>query len=77
MRFFVIRVGGAREIFLGIERENADTCAAETLEAALELAGPDPGNLVEWGTVESEDPGAARLMTPPAGWRKLKKGRTA
>lgn len=62
-RFYVIRVN----------KDDADTHAAPSLERALELALPDPDDVVEYGEVEAPDAGAARLNAPPS-WKLLDAG---
>jgi hypothetical protein len=52
--FVIVRVNGS----------NSDTHAAETLAQALELAMPDDGDVIEFGFVQANDAGAARLMRP-------------
>lgn len=58
--FYVVRV----------DRDQRDTHAASTLEEALDVAMPDEGSTVEYGTVEASDAGMARLMRPSA-WNLL------
>lgn len=61
--FFVVRVN----------RSNSDTFAAKSLADALELAQPDEGDSLEFGTVEARDAGMARLMRPVSGWQPVTK----
>lgn len=67
--FYVVRVNGAAGGPFG----GPDTYAADTLDDALALAMPDPGDLVEWGTVWASDAGAARLMAPRRRWQRTVK----
>lgn len=55
-----------------INRDPKDTYAADFLGEAIELANPDDGDIVEFGSVRAIDAGAARLMKPAA-WRELVK----
>ena len=59
--FAVVRIG----------RDPKDTYAAPMLGEAIELAMPDPGDVVEHGTVRASDAGAARLKKPQQ-WKRLK-----
>jgi uncharacterized protein YciU (UPF0263 family) len=52
MKFYVVRVDG----------DPLDTYAAESLDMALEMAGPEEGAQIEVAEVEADDAGAARLM---------------
>ncbi len=54
--FYVVMVNG--------HRERGDTHAAPTLVEALEIANPDPRDIVHVGVVSAPDAGAARLMQP-------------
>jgi hypothetical protein len=53
-----------------VDRDDRDTHAAETLADALELANADEGSVVEFGVVEADDGGMARLLRP-ARWMKV------
>jgi hypothetical protein len=53
-RYYVVRVN----------RNDADTHAADTLAAALELANADEHDDIEFGIVSAADAGAARLVQP-------------
>lgn len=61
MQFHVVRVDG----------EPLDTFAAETLDAALGLANPDPGSAIEVAVVDAEDASAARLQADSAEFQPL------
>lgn len=60
-------------VVVRVNRDPKDTYAEDTLEAALELAAPDRGDVLEYAIVTARDAGAARLVVPREGWRRVPK----
>lgn len=56
-----------------VDRDDRDTYAAKTLDEAIDLANADEGSVLEYGTVEASDGGAARIMRP-ARWTRVVEG---
>lgn len=82
-RFFVLRVNGQLSDTYAVEDEDptsSDHAIFQTgyacIGPALDLAGPDPKDQLEWGVVKTFDAGLARLLTPVGGWRPITRTRT-
>lgn len=56
-----------------VDRDDRDTYAGKTLDEAIELANADHGSVLEYGTVDASDGGAARIMRP-ARWTRVEEG---
>ena len=61
MKYTLVRVNGDPD----------QTFAAETVDAAMQLANTGPGDQVEVATVEADDAGSARLMADAAEFKPL------
>lgn len=69
--YCVVRIDGCAGDTFAAQHAHWSTDDNQTIRAAIELAMPDHGAVVEYGWVRAADAGAARLMVP-AKWSRAK-----